>query len=543
MIGIVARESEYETVTEFFQLFKTPWEFYREDRKYNVVIATSEELPVVNADFIIFYNGCPSRFDSEQALEPKTVTENFVCSDQDLSFPVYGHILTFLKNEQSWLTLELSKKNIAIEVDIQNKKVIRIGFDLFQEVYFLLTFGQPVEFSHIPTLDIHIAILRNLILKSGRPLIEIPPVPSGYNFACCLTHDIDFAGIRRHKLDHTILGFLYRSLLGSLKNYFNGKNHRRKLCKNWKAAFMLPFVYMGLAKDFWMKFNRYIEIDNSHSTFFIIPFRNLAGMQHAGNKHVRRAVKYDISDIKPEIHNILSHGCEIGVHGIDAWIDDKKGRKEFERIHEVTGISEIGIRMHWLYFNVQSYNALEKAGYRYDSSQGYNDGIGYKGGTTQVFCPIGLKKLLELPLNIQDTALFYPDRMGLTEEKAWPLINSLLEKAKQYGGALTINWHDRSLEPERLWDIFYINLVDTLKNSNAWFDTGSQVIRWFDKRRSAQFKEIVFFHDKIKLYIESKHIDDVPDLTLRIHKPETGRSSKHIDISFANVLQVEHSIL
>ncbi len=541
MIGVITKESEYDIVTEFFQLFKTPWEFYIENKNYDVVIVTSEELPVINANFIIFYNGSPTRFDSEQMLEPKVTSENFISSDQDLPFPVYGHMLTFRKQEQTWLTIELSKEAVAIEVSYHDKKVIRIGFDLFHEVYFLLTSGQPVEYSHILTLDLHISILRELILKSGMPLVEIPPMPAGYNFACCLTHDIDFAGIRRHKFDHTMLGFLYRAFFGSLQNVFKKNRPWRKLCKNWQAVFMLPFVYMGLAEDFWMKFDRYIEIDDFHSTFFIIPFKNLAGIKLAGNKHTLRATKYDIFDIVVEIRNFLSQGCEIGVHGIDAWIDIEKGRTEFERIYEVTGMSEVGVRMHWLYFNDKSYHILEKAGFHYDSSFGYNDGVGYKGGTTQVFRPIGLNTLLELPMHIQDTALFYPDRMGLTEENAWPLINNLLEKAKQYGGVLTINWHDRSLAPERLWGNFYIDLVETLKNSKAWLDTGSQIIRWFNKRRSVQFKEVGFLKDKIKLSIESKHVDDIPDLIVRIHRPDAD-TNKHIDIPFANDLQAEFPI-
>jgi hypothetical protein len=33
MIGIIANPTEHSVVREFFELFKTPWEFYRSDRK------------------------------------------------------------------------------------------------------------------------------------------------------------------------------------------------------------------------------------------------------------------------------------------------------------------------------------------------------------------------------------------------------------------------------------------------------------------------------------------------------------------------------
>ena len=57
--------------------------------------------------------------------------------------------------------------------------------------------GQPVEHAHIPTLELHIAMLRDWILDAGIPLVEIPPIPAGHRFCVCLTHDIDFVGIRQ----------------------------------------------------------------------------------------------------------------------------------------------------------------------------------------------------------------------------------------------------------------------------------------------------------------------------------------------------------
>ena len=59
-----------------------------------------------------------------------------------------------------------------------------------------------------PTLELHIALLRHLLLQSGVSFVEIPPRPGDYDFICCLTHDVDFFGIRRHKWDRTLAGFV-----------------------------------------------------------------------------------------------------------------------------------------------------------------------------------------------------------------------------------------------------------------------------------------------------------------------------------------------
>ena len=71
---------------------------------------------------------------------------------------------------------------------------------------------------------------------------------------------------------------------------------------------------------------------------------------------------------------------------------------------EVTGESSIGVRIHWLLRDENTFPALEEAGFAYDSTVGYNETIGYRSGTTQVFRPAGVRSLLELPLHDQDGA-------------------------------------------------------------------------------------------------------------------------------------------
>ncbi len=46
--------------------------------------------------------------------------------------------------------------------------IARIGYDLFPEVRFLLDEGQPVANAGIPTLELHIAVLRDLIVENWR---------------------------------------------------------------------------------------------------------------------------------------------------------------------------------------------------------------------------------------------------------------------------------------------------------------------------------------------------------------------------------------
>src|SRR3989441_2870835 len=87
-----------------------------------------------------------------------------------------------------------------------------------------------------------------------------------------------------------------------------------------------------------------------------------------------------------------------------------------------------------------------------------------------------------------DTALFFPSHLNLSAQEAGKLVRAIIENAPRFGGVLTVNWHDRSIAPERLWDEFYIQLLAGLKSRRAWFPTASQVVSWFRKRRSVDLQ-------------------------------------------------------
>jgi len=241
--------------------------------------------------------------------------------------------------------------------------VVRIGYDLFDEVAVLLTEGQPCANASIPSLDFHISVLRNLIVRSGLPFVEIPPVPNGYRFIACLTHDVDHPSIRLHMLDRTMFGFLYRAVIASFLAVLRGRASLRTLLTNWAAALKLPFIYLGLAKDFWNQLDAYTRLEGrARSSFFVIPFKGRPGTNGEKSAPAQRASGYSANNIASEVRQLQSEGHEIGLHGIDAWHDSSKARAEVEEIRQITGTREVGVRMHWLYFDKQSPAVLEAAG-------------------------------------------------------------------------------------------------------------------------------------------------------------------------------------
>jgi hypothetical protein len=544
MIGVVANPDEHELVREFFELFKTPWEFYRSEQQYEVALLAREDESRhgVSADLIVVYSGRAHSFDEVEEIEVTSRQKCGALSYNGRRLPIYGDNITFRDKGVCLLKDEESQQSVGFLAKSGSKAFARIGYDLFQEVRMLLQDGQPPENAGIPTLEMHIAVLRDLIVGSGIPFVEVPPIPGGHTFIACLTHDVDHPSIRRHKWDRTMVGFLYRAVIGSVFGVLRGRIPVRHLCANWAAAVRLPFVYLGLAKDFWYGFDRYLAIEKGlDSTFFVLPFKDEPGKTASGRAPRIRASRYGAADIAERLQTFVSAGREIGLHGIDAWIDDAKGQEEMAQITNITGAKNIGVRMHWLYFDENSPAALERAGFSYDSTVGYNETIGYRAGTTQVYKPLQAHHLLELPLHVMDTALFYPGYLDLTFEEADRRIGEIVDYARQFGGAITFNWHDRSIAPERLWGKFYTNVISKLKQKGAWCTSAGNAVSWFQSRRSVVFERADQGLEVARRGIALEARKGVPGLRLRVYNARTGcenSSEPYVDLAFNDNMTV-----
>lgn len=527
MIGVIANPADHDVIREFFELFKTPWEFHRPGRRYEVLLGAGDvELSGTSADLTLVYAGRRIPFDAASHTPVHSESgAGMTLLYGEHAIPIYGRGVTFRQDGMA-LKEKLSGQPAACRIASCERVVVRIGYDLFGEVRTLLTEGQPPANAALPTLDRHIAFLRNVITGSGVPLLEIPPVPDGHRFIACLTHDVDHPSIRQHKWDHTMFGFLYRALFRSLAHLLRGRMPAQDLLRNWAAAVKLPFVHLGLAKDFWRDFDdRYLELEGGlPSTFFVIPFKNDPGTTSQGPAPRYRAARYGARDLANAIRKLRAAGCAVGLHGIDAWRDSSRGREELEEIRSLTGPAEIGVRMHWLYQDPQTCAALEEAGAAYDSTMGYRETVGYRAGTTQVYKPLSARRLLELPLHVMDTALFYPDYLDLAPEEASARVGEMIENARHLGGVVTVNWHDRSAAPERLWGACYQDMIGRLKAGEAWFATAPQAVAWFAKRRAAVFETDQESNGR-GARVSVSCGDDLPGLRLRIHNARASGDS------------------
>lgn len=521
MIGVICQKKQRSIVDEFFELFKVPWELYIDTKQYDVVLITGGADAIPLAKLIFVFGSERKSCDLGPVTRLTATSETIILEHKSSIIPIYGKLACFERYHEPILTVTGTAEIVGVGYASQAQRIVRLGYDLFEEVQYLLEKGQPVNQAIIPTVDIHIGLLREWIVDAGICLVEIPPVPSGYGFIACLTHDVDFVNIRDHELlDRSVLGFIARSLFPNNLRNTRSEIVWSRILRNWRALLSLPAVYLGLSRDIWFDIDRYMDLERGlGSTFYFIPLKGHAGESRDRTEPHWRAASYDVKEYQALVNELKRERAEIGVHGIDAWQDTNLAAREGSILRSLCGEESIGIRMHWLYFSQESAKMLEEAGFDYDSTIGYNEANGFRSGTTQVFCLPGSSKLLELPLNVMDTALFYSKRMGLSEAEAMEQCKKLITTLRSYGGVLTINWHTRSLSPERNWDSFYLELLDLLKMERVWFATAKAAVAWFRKRRQIRFEDMAVTPRGVKIKLRATKAPDLPGFTLRVHHP------------------------
>jgi hypothetical protein len=125
--------------------------------------------------------------------------------------------------------------------------------------------------------------------------------------------------------------------------------------------------------------------------------------------------------------------------------------------------------------------------------------------------------------------------MNISEPEAMALCGELIAEMKTHGGVFTINWHDRSLAPERNWDAAYLALLDTLRGESTWFATAGEAIAWFERRRAVRFVQAGAAGASPTAVTGPGETGEGPSLALRVHTPAKGsRGSERFGSAFVD---------
>ena len=93
MIGVVASEADRSAVFEFFELFKTPWEFHRPGVHYEVLLCSNGTVPENSARLLLLYSSQRQPVEKYRSIKTSCASgKNFVLFRGE-RIPIYGSCL------------------------------------------------------------------------------------------------------------------------------------------------------------------------------------------------------------------------------------------------------------------------------------------------------------------------------------------------------------------------------------------------------------------------------------------------------------------
>lgn len=275
--------------------------------------------------------------------------------------------------------------------------------------------------------------------------------PDSKPFAVCLTHDIDK---------------VYDSIIvkgsSAVKNFIHGRfNESFNMIRNIRSK-KIPYV----------NFEEIMKLEeryNACSSFYFLAL-----------DPTDQYCSYRIEDFENEISMIQDWGWEVGLHvGQQGSGDLNELQKEKRSLEKVTNNSIIGCRNHLLKFIVpDTWELLSQAGFRYDCSLGYADCAGFRNGMCHPFKPYNLKnskttEIIEIPLIIMDDTLF-DKYMRLDYDKAWGIVQRLVNAVAECHGVITLLWHNTFLTGNNRK--FYEKILKYCAEKDAWMTSGKDIM-------------------------------------------------------------------
>lgn len=276
--------------------------------------------------------------------------------------------------------------------------------------------------------------------------LEPPQYRGDAKFAVALTHDVDNpwrwtrAGIR------AAAGRLKRGELGQAG-----------------ALARVPIHKLRGTDPYW-RFREVLAGERAHgatgSTFYVMA------------RHEHRADGASYAGRRQQVVEEILEACgEIGLHGSYTAAEDmEKLAAETKEVERLAG-QVAGHRYHYLRIDPhQNLVPLGGLGFRYDTTLGFPDALGFRAGIAQPFNPWDFAKeepasIVEVPLAVMDATLAEARYQGLSAAAAKPQLIALLDWAAEHGGGFSILWHpDRFDAPSaRGWDRLYFDVLDEVR--------------------------------------------------------------------------------
>lgn len=223
-----------------------------------------------------------------------------------------------------------------------------------------------------------------------------------------ISHDVDHLWSTDHIKDLIIPKLLVRSTIHLLQGKINLSNYL------WRIWSCLP-------GNRWNRIPEILEFDKTNnipSTFFF-------GMANG------LGMSYPASKATCWIELVMNAGFDVGVHGIN-YTDTEKMAVEKEKFHRLSGLTEFGIRNHYVRYDNETFKKMSEIGYLFDTSQFCKEQI-------RLNEPYKVGDMWEFPLHVMDGYVLHTGNFDKAKLDIESALESAIKKKKMF---FTFLFHD-----------------------------------------------------------------------------------------------------
>ncbi|WP_252698797.1 polysaccharide deacetylase family protein [Natronosalvus vescus] len=269
-----------------------------------------------------------------------------------------------------------------------------------------------------------------------------------YEFALCLTHDVD----RPYKSFHAPYYAITERDLTHIWSAVRGEQ------PYWQFDELMRLEEdLGVRSSFYFLNEKRLLHDKK-------PFEWIKPINW-----VLYTGRYALSDerIINVIQKLERGGWEVGLHGsYDSYAEFDRLQYEKKTLEQLLEGKIIGGRQHYLNLNQpETWEYHRKIGLKYDSSMGSSSEYGFNGqyGVLRPF----EDEFVVFPVTIMENAL-----MNATEsfDEAWEECEALLQEAQEQGAIMTVLWHLKFINNQEFpgYREIYERIVKTAQSMGAW---------------------------------------------------------------------------
>lgn len=179
--------------------------------------------------------------------------------------------------------------------------------------------------------------------------------------------------------------------------------------------------------------------------------------------------RYEPRDLRVagRLQMLIDRGCEVGLHpGFNDFASTNALARGRDVLTEVLGSRPSRIRQHWLRFSFEkTWAAQEAAGFRVDSTLGFNDRPGFRAAAALQYAPLidarRSESLQEIPLVLMDSHLH--DYLDLDADGVIAEADRWIDEIIAVGGEASVNWHQRVLHSDYGWGASWRHVLERVQ--------------------------------------------------------------------------------